>query len=215
MKRLFFILCMLTAATSVFAQQRSERGLVQFSGVVVNADSSGVVPYVTITNITQQKQANLANYKGYFSFVAHEQDTIRFSSVGYSPTTIIIPSNIPDKSFTIKIKMYAAITHLPVVHVFPWATTDEFNKDFLSMKVADDDLAIARKNLNGESLASLRRSLPLDGQDHQTLNFQDMHNNVVAAHSAPTNPLLNPFAWGALIKEISAGDKSRGVSSTY
>jgi len=82
------------------------------------------------------------------------------------------------------------------------------------MKIADDDLAIARKNLSGTSIASLEHSLPLDGQDKQTLNFQDFHNGIVNAHSGPTNPLLNPFAWGALIKEITAGDKSRGVSSS-
>jgi hypothetical protein len=214
MKRLFFILCMLASA-SVFAQQKQERPLVQFSGVVLTADSSGVVPYVTITNLSYGKQVNLANYKGYFSFVAHERDTLKFTSIGYASATVIIPAKVTDKSYTIQVRLNAAITHLPQVRVFPWATTDEFHKDFLSMKVADDDLAIARKNLSGESISALARTLPLDGQDKQGLNFQDMHNGVVNSHSAPTNPLLNPFAWGALIKEITAGDKSRGVSSNY
>jgi hypothetical protein len=213
MKRLLFIL-LLTASVSVFAQNKTERPLVQFSGVVINADSSGVVPYVTITNLSYGKQINLANYKGYFSFVAHEQDTIRFTSIGYASATLVIPRNVADKSYTVQLKLSASITHLPQVRVFPWATTDEFHKEFLSMKVADDDLAIARKNLSGESITALGRTLPLDAQDKQGLNFQDMHNSILNSHSI-TNPLLNPFAWGALIREISAGDKSRGVSSSY
>ncbi len=213
MKRLLFILSML-AATSVFAQQKAERPLVQFSGVVINADSSGIVPYVTITNLSFNKQVNLANYKGYFSFVAHEQDTIKFTSIGYASTTIVIPAKVNDKSYTIQVRLSASITHLPAVRVFPWATTDEFNKDFLSMKIADDDLAIARKNLTGKSISSLEKTLPLDGGDRTILNYNDMHTNLVNSHSI-TNPLLNPFAWGALIKEIAAGDKSRGVSSDY
>jgi len=213
MKRLFFIVLML-ATVSVFAQKKAERPLVQFSGVVINADSSGVIPYVTITNLSYGKQINLANYKGYFSFVAHEQDTIRFTSIGYASATIVIPSKLADKSYTIQVKLSASITHLPQVRVFPWATTDEFHKDFLSMKIADDDLAIARKNLSGESITALGKTLPYDGQDKQGLNFQDMHNSILNSHSI-TNPLLNPFAWGALIKEITAGDKSRGVSSNY
>ncbi|MBW4890370.1 carboxypeptidase-like regulatory domain-containing protein [Mucilaginibacter sp. HMF5004] len=213
MRRLLFILMMLTTA-SVFAQQKAERPLVQFSGVVINADSSGVVPYVTITNLSYGKQINLANYKGYFSFVAHEQDTIRFTSIGYASATVVIPARLTEKSYTVQIKLSAAITHLPQVRIFPWATTDEFHKDLLSMKIADDDLEIARKNLSGASIAALNKTLPYDGQDKQGLNFQDQHNNVLNSHSI-TNPLLNPFAWGALIKEIMAGDKSRGVSSNY
>lgn len=213
MKRLLFILYLLVSA-SVFAQQKNDRPLVQFSGVVINADSSGVVPYVTITNLSYGKQINLANYKGYFSFVAHEQDTIKFTSIGYASTIVIIPAKVADKSYTVKVKLNPAITHLPQVRVFPWATTDEFHKDFLSLKVADDDLAIARKNLSGTSIAALEKTLPLDGQDKQGLNFQDFHNNTLNAHSLQPNPLLNPFAWGALIKEIAAGDKSRGVSSS-
>jgi hypothetical protein len=213
MKRLFFILLMLSTM-SVFAQNKNERPLVQFSGVVINGDSSGVVPYVTITNLSYGKQINLANYKGYFSFVAHERDTIRFTSIGYASAMVVIPSKLADKSYTVQIKLSASITHLPQVRVFPWATTDEFHKDFLSMKIADDDLAIARKNLSGESITALGKTLPLDGQDRAGLNYQDMHNNLVNSHSI-TNPLLNPFAWGALIREISAGDKSRGVSSSY
>jgi len=35
-----------------------------------------------------------------------------------------------------------------------------------------------------------------------------MHNSIVNSHSF-TNPLLNPFAWGSLIRDIAAGDKSR------
>lgn len=212
MKRLLFMFYILTAA-SVFAQQKTERPLVQFSGVVINADSNSVVPYVTITNLSYSKQINLANYKGYFSFVAHEQDTIKFTSIGYASTTIVIPANLSEKSYTVQVRLSTSITHLPVVRVFPWATTDEFHKDFLSMKIADDDLALARKNLSGTSIAALEKTLPLDGLDKQGLNFQDMHNSILNSHSSQPNPLLNPFAWGALIKEIMAGDKSRNTSS--
>jgi hypothetical protein len=94
--------------------------------------------------------------------------------------------------------------------VFPWATGEEFRKDFLTMKVADDDLEIARKNLSLSSILSLERTMPRDGSE--SLNVQDMHNNVVNSHSI-TNPLLNPFAWGALIKQITEGDKNRSDNS--
>ena len=190
--------------------QKPERPLVQFTGIVHNADSTNViVPYVSITNVSYKNLVNLSNYEGYFSFVAHEQDTILFSCVGYAPITVVIPANVVSKSYTIQVLLKPQIINLPVFHVFPWATTEEFRKDFLSMKIADDDLEIARKNLSRSSILALEQSLPRDGDE--MFNFQGFHNDILNSHSI-TNPLLNPFNWGSLIKEISDGDKSRGVS---
>jgi hypothetical protein len=207
MKKLIGILFLLISVTA-FAQKQ-ERPLVQFTGIVHNADSTGIiVPYVSITNTSYQNQVNLSNYKGYFSFVAHEQDTIRFSCVGYASLTVVIPANIPSKSYTIQVSIKPQIINLPVFRVFPWATTEEFRKDFLAMRIADDDLELAKKNLSRASIMAMERTLPRDGGEMNS--FQDFHNNVLNSHSI-TNPLLNPFSWGSLIKEISDGDKSRGI----
>lgn len=179
----------------------------QFSGIVHNADSVGViVPYVSIVNTTNKNLVNISNYKGYFSFPAHERDTIRFTCVGYAPVIVVIPANVASKSYTAQVMLKPQIINLPVFHVFPWATTEEFRKDFITMKIADDDLAIAQKNLSRSSILSLQRTLPRDGSEMN--GFQDFHNSVLNSHSI-TNPLLNPFNWGSLIKEISEGDKSR------
>ena len=206
MKKLIGIIFFFFIALGAMAQKQ-ERPLVQFSGIVHNSDSTGViVPYVNITNLSYKNQVFASNYAGYYSFVAHEQDTLRFTSVGYAPITIVIPANVANKSLVMQVMIKPQIINLPVFHVFPWATTEEFTKDFIAMKIADDDLEIARKNLSYESLLSLSRSLPRDGGE--IYNFQDFHNGVLNSHSI-TNPLLNPFNWGSLIKEISDGDRSR------
>ncbi len=199
------ILLFLLISASAFAQ-KSEKPLVQFTGVTRNSDSTKViVPYVNVTNVTEHKQVYTANYEGYFSFVAHEQDTIRFTSVGYAPVTVVIPANVTNKSLIKNIDMKPQIINLPVFRVFPWATTDEFRKDFLEKKIADDDLEIARKNLSFASIHALEATMPRSGAE--IFNAQDMHNNIVNSHSI-TNPLFNPFAWGSLIRDITAGDKS-------
>jgi hypothetical protein len=208
MKKIISLLLFLFAAAAVFAQKQ-ERPLVQFSGIVHNADSTGIiVPYVSIVNLSFHNQVSQSNYKGYFSFVVHERDTIRFSSLGYATVLVVIPSNVISKSYTVPVLLMPQIISLPVFRVFPWATTEEFTKDFLSMKIADDDLAIARKNLSNASIETLERTLPRDGPEMS--NIQDFHNSIVNAHST-VNTLLNPFSWGSLIKEITDGDKSRGT----
>ncbi|WP_183561718.1 hypothetical protein [Mucilaginibacter sp. SP1R1] len=197
----------LFAAVGVFAQTHDDRPIVQFTGVTHNADSlSVVVPYVTITNTSTNNSVSVSNYKGYFSFVAHERDTLRFTCVGYGAVTITIPAKVHNNSYTLEVSLKSQIINLPTFHVFPWATTDEFRKDFLAIKLADDDLEIARKNINRTSLTALSNILPRDAQEIQSANAQAMHTSILNSHSLTPNPLLNPLAWGSLIKQITDSD---------
>lgn len=191
--------------------QSPDKKLVQFSGVVINPDSNSVVPYVTITNVSARNRVFVATYKGYFSFVVQEGDTLAFSAVGYKREGIVIPLNVSDNRYTVMMKLKQEVINLPAVRVYPWASIDDFKKEFLTMKLADDDLEIAKKNVSGEKLLAMAASLPRDGQEMQGYNFQNNHNNLINKNinQKLANPLLNPFAWGALIQQIKRGDKSR------
>jgi hypothetical protein len=193
MKRLIGILFLLTSL-SAFAQKK-EAPLVQFTGVVYNADSTSViVPYVSVTNISQHNAVVVTNFKGYFSFVAHEQDSLQFTAIGYAPVTVVIPADIKSKSYTVHVLIKPQITNLPMVRVY-----------FVNAKIADDDLEIARKNISRSSITAMTNTLPRDGQEIQSANSQYMHQDIVNSHSR-VNPLLNPLAWGSLIKSITDGD---------
>jgi hypothetical protein len=208
MKYIIGILFLFITVTA-FAQNK-EQPLVQFSGIVHNADSTKViVPYVNITNTATHKTINSSNYEGYFSFVAHEQDTLVFTCVGYAPTKVVIPANVTSKSYTVQVMIKPMIINLPTFHVFPWATSDEFRKDFLVMKIADDDLEIARKNVSHSTIFALMSTLARDGQEIGDANYQGLNTSIMNQHSITPNPLLNPLAWGSFINQISQGDKSR------
>ena len=208
MKHALITLLFITGLLSF--SQAQEKGLVQFSGVVYNVDTNAVVPYVTITNRSTKQSVN-ANYQGYFSFVVREGDTVVFSSVGYRREALVIPRNVPDKKYTVLVKMKMEAINLPLVRVFPWASIDEFNRQFLTMKVADDDFEIAKKNVAKENLLAMSRSLPRDGGEIQSMNFQNNHINLTNSHmnQRGANPLLDPIKWGAFIKQILQGDQSR------
>jgi hypothetical protein len=200
------IIILLIIGTGAFAQQ--QKPLVQFSGVIYDLDSNTVVPYVTLRNLTVNKSYS-ANYKGYFSFVAHEGDSIHFTSIGYKKLDLLIPTNLRDKKFTVVIKIQSDNIQLPTVRVFPWASVDEFKKEFLTMKFADDDLEIARKNLSRQSLAELSANLPRDAGEINSTSFNNNHIGLGNKNMVQNNPLLNPFAWAALIKQIKEGNKNK------
>ncbi|MGV3547729.1 MAG: hypothetical protein ACO1N4_11740 [Pedobacter sp.] len=196
--------------SSVFAQEKNQQNkLVQFSGIVTDADSNMVVPYVTITNLSNKGQKYAANYQGFFSFVVNPGDTVMFSAVGFTPKTLVLPTIIADNKYTAMVQIKSEIVYLKTVRVNPWATVEEFNKDFLALKVADDDMAIAKRNLSRQSINGMKLTLPRDGGEVANSNYRYNFDRMMNVNMRQTNPLLNPFAWGKLMQEIFNGDKAR------
>lgn len=209
MKYSLTILLLLFTSLAFGQQIGLEKKLIQFSGIITDVDSNSVVPYVTVTNLTNKGQRYAANYKGFFSFTAYSGDTISYSAVGYTEQLYIIPALIKDTKFTAMIKLQSEIINLPVVRVYPWATVEDFTRDFMSMKIADDDYVIAAKNLSRESISGMMQTLPRDGGEIQGINYRLNHDRALNKNMVQTNPLLNPFAWGKLMESIFKGDKSR------
>jgi len=208
--RYTLVLILLLFVSSVFAQDRTQQNkLVQFSGIVTDADSNIVVPYVTITNLSNKQQKYAANYQGFFSFVVNPGDTVMFSAVGFTSKTLVLPHHIADNKYTAMVQIKSEIVYLKTVRVNPWATVEEFNKDFLSLKVADDDMAIAKKNLSRQSINGMKLTLPRDAGEISNANYRYNFDRMMNVNMRQTNPLLNPFAWGRLMQEIFNGDKAR------
>lgn len=201
---------LLLFVTGVFAQSENRSGkLVQFSGIVTDTDSNAVVPYVTITNLSNKEQRYAANYQGFYSFIVNPGDTVVFSAVGFTSKTFVLPTQIAEHKYTAMIKLKTEIVYLRAVRVNPWATVEEFTKEFLTMKIADDDMAIAKKNLSRSTINGLMLSLPRDGQEISNSNYRYNFDRMVNSNMRQTNTLLNPLAWAKLIQMISNGDKSR------
>ncbi len=204
------ILIVLFTVGVVSVSLAQQKKLVQFSGVIHNADTNVVVPYVSVTNLSHKNFTVNANHQGYFSFVAHEGDTILFTSVGYLSARVIIPK-VPEDKYTAMVNMTAEIKELPMITPYPWASIDEFNMAFMSLEIADDDFVVAQKNLSPESLAALAAVTPRSAQEIQSYTATQNHIGLTnkAVNQRMANPLLSPFAWGNLIRQISEGNKSR------
>lgn len=201
---------MLVVATTIFAQDaRKSSKLVQFSGIITDADSNSVVPYVTITNVSKNNQKYAANYQGYFSIIVNPGDSLVFSAIGFNTRIVVLPNEIVDFKYTEMVRLKPETVYLKAVRIYPWATIEEFNKEFLSMKVADDDMAIAKKNLSPRSIQAMVLSLPRSAAEISNSNYRYNFDRMQNVNMRQTNPFLNPFAWGKLMQQIFNGDKSR------
>lgn len=207
--RYCIVLFFLIFSVSAFAQRPSGERLVQFSGIITDIDSTTVVPYVTITNLTSKKQQYAADYRGYFSFIVKAGDSLMFTAIGYKSFKTVIPIINPDSKYTAMVKLKSEVINLPTVRIFPWATTEEFTREFLALKLADDDMAIAKKNLSRESINGMIISLPRDGGEIASQNYRYNFDRMINQNMVPTYNILNPFAWGNFVQQILEGDKKR------
>lgn len=207
LKHIFILLIIACGYNSIYAQSAK---ILQFSGLITSPGSELPVAYATIRNITFNNQTFISNHDGYFSFVAHVGDTIRFSSVGYDPTEFVIPDVSGDK-FTAHIAMRSLVIELPAVSPFPWASYEDYIAEFMAMKLGDDPIANARKNISPEAMAAMASVVPRSAEEIQSFNSKQRHSimNNKNINQRFNNPLLNPFAWAELINQIKRGDYSR------
>lgn len=193
-----------------WAQQKK---VVQFSGYITAEGTDVSVPYVTVRNSSFGNEIYTADHEGFFTFVAHTGDVVILSSIGYESVEITVPETSGDK-YTMHVEMKPLVEELPVVTVgppLPWASIEEFNREFLALNVGGDDVLTAKRNLSPQALSALSRIVPRSAEEIQAYNSIQRHINMSnrAINQNMNNPLLSPFAWGQLINQIKRGDFSR------
>lgn len=207
------LLLLLWVPFMVFSQERKDysndqEGLVQFTGVVVTGDSLKPVPFTHIIDRSTD-WGTVSDFYGYFSFVARKGDTIDFSAVGFKKTYFIIPDTIHNNRYTMFHVMTTDTVYIAETVIYPWPSREQFKEAFISLEIPEDDLEIARRNLEKSDLAVLAEAMPMDG----SMNYRNYIDQTVSKlyYAGQTQPisLLNPFAWVQFIKAWRDGKFKR------
>ena len=210
--RLLIILLTLYASFWQLHAQMAEDDLVQFSGIVVTADSLQPVSYTNIA-IKNTWRGTIADYYGYFSFVAFKSDTIIFSSVGFKTGYYAIPDSITGNRYSMIQVMTNDTIMLSQTIIYPWPSKESFKEAFLKFDVPDDDFERAKKNMNQAQLASIAENYPMDGSMNFRHSMQLYQEKLY--YNGQTQPItiLNPFAWAEFIKAWKEGKFKRKEKS--
>lgn len=189
-------------------EEEDQSELVQFSGVILTTDSLKPIPLAHII-VVNSMRGTVSDFNGYFSFVAKKLDTVEFSAVGYKKDTFIVPDSIHNNRYSMIQVMSTDTIYLSETVIYPWPTREQFKEAFLKLEIPDDDLEIARKNLDSRKLLAKAEHLPGDG----STSFKYLVNQQVDKlyYNGQTQPItiLNPFAWAKFIKAWQDGDFKR------
>lgn len=200
----FFLLVSLSLHSVIYAQGQKKEQLIQFSGVTITADSLEPVPFTRI-HIKNTQKGTTSDAVGFFSFIAHKKDTILFDAVGYKPAVFVIPDTITKERYSLIQLMSGDTLTLAEAIIFPWPTYEDFKKAFATLKIPDDDLERARKNLDAARIQMQVDSYPMDAR----MNFNNYIENRTSklyyfGQQQPFN-IFNPFAWAQFIKAWKEG----------
>lgn len=195
-----YILLILFFFTNNFTFSQEKSKPIQVSGVILG-DSARRAAFVTVVDINSGNRWTYTDLKGYFSMVAFEGDTLVMNSVGYKTEYVIIPKNLENNFFSVVAQLKLDEVSLPMVNVFS-ITPEEFKKLFLSIKIPDDDLERAKKNLDKQVMTALSSAMTMDGKENSTMFFNYNNTNNYYRQTGMVRPLpfLDPFAIYQFVK---------------
>jgi hypothetical protein len=179
--------------------------VVQLYGVIMTADSLVGIQAVSVT-IKGQNRGTITNSDGVFSIVVLKGDQIEFSHVSYKPKTITIPRDLEGNQYSVIQLMVADTVYLPATIIRPRPTPEQFARDFVNVKVPDDDIEIARRNTDAATRRALMQGTPADGGEATRMQFNRIANRAVYTGQTPPMNIFNPAAWADFIQAWKRGD---------
>ena len=186
----------------------TSRKVIQFSGMVVDADSLNALPYVAIV-VRHSERGVYSNVNGYYSIVAQEKDTIDFYALGYHRASFILPDTFTTNQYTHVQTLRLDTILLRQAVIYPWPSKEKFKDAFLSANVPTDDLDRARANLAQAEMVQAAQGVAMDaGMAYNNVMRQQVAKNYYAGQ-APPNNLLNPVAWSRFLQALNNGDLKR------
>jgi hypothetical protein len=182
--------------------------VVQLYGIVMTADSLVGIPAVSIS-IRGTSRGTVTNNQGVFSIVALKGDVVEFTHVSFKPKTIVVPRNIDGNQYNIVQLLVEDTVYLPATIIRPKPSPEQFARDFVSVKVPDDDIEIARQNNSAAKRRVLMQNTPSDGGGAMAMQMRNISNRAVYQGQIPPMNIFNPAAWSEFIKSWKRGDYKR------
>jgi len=179
--------------------------VVQLYGVVMTADSLKAIPYVSVV-VKGQNRGTITNEQGVFSIVVLKGDKIEFTSIGYKPKVALIPKNLEGNQHSMIQLLIQDTIYLPATIIKRRPTREQFERDFVTTKVPDDNQEVARKNTNAATLSAMERILPQDGREASNYYLKQTAIKSYYAGQLPPQNIFNPLAWAEFIKAWKRGD---------
>lgn len=205
-------LCLLLMAGGLQAQMDSTLNplVVQLTGVVVEGDSLGPVPFATVYR-TRDQRGTITDEYGFFAIPARVGDTIRFSAIGLNDGLLVVPDltgqEMPDRMSVVQ-PLGVDTVLMDEARIYPWPSRERFKQEFLALRLEADARERARRNLDFDPMALYDRMAEMGTSPAENFRILQARQAEMAGYQGGMVPvsLLNPLAWGQFINALRNGD---------
>lgn len=202
-RKLIISILLLSWITIIYGQQYNVRQFVQVDGIVTD-ETNYPLKYVTVVS-KSLATGTMTDENGIFSLISVWGDTLIFTSIGFKPSLIKLPDNIPAPGYSIDIVMKTDTINIGPVLVLPWKTYEEFKRAVVEYVPPEEEL---RKNLEA-NIAIIENQIYSDIKISPEAGYryamQREAENVMTRNQTPVNNFLNPFAWSKFIDGLKNG----------
>lgn len=208
MKKVCLLIVVLLAfiPATTFAQfEKARDSVVQLFGIVMTADSLDGIPAVSVT-VKGTNRGTITNNHGVFSIAVLKGDRIEFSHVSYKSKTITVPKNLEGTQYSVVQLLVQDTVYLPATVIRQRPTKEQFERDFVNVKVAEDEMEIIRKNNTPAMRKVLLRTTPGDGREAANIQLNNIYQKARYQGQIPPMNIFNPAAWSEFIKAWKRGD---------
>ncbi len=196
----------MAACKQASAQFENTRdSVVQLFGVVMTADSLEGIPAVSVM-VKGSARGTITNAHGVFSIVVLKGDQVEFTHVTYKPKTITVPKSLEGNQYSVVQLMVVDTVYLPATIIKPRPTSQQFARDFVNVKVPDDEYEIARKNTSATNRRAWMRTISGDGGEAIRQQFNKIATKATYQGQTPPMNIFNPAAWAEFIQAWKRGD---------
>jgi hypothetical protein len=200
---LFFSMAACKQASAQFENTRDS--VVQLFGVVMTADSLEGIPAVSVM-VKGSTRGTITNAHGVFSIVVLKGDQVEFTHVTYKPKIITVPKSLEGNQYSVVQLMVVDTVYLPATIIKPRPTSQQFARDFVNVKVPDDEYEIARKNTSASNRRAWMRTISGDGGEATRQQFNKIATKATYQGQTPPMNIFNPAAWAEFIQAWKRGD---------
>ena len=131
---------------------------------------------------------------------------IVFESLGFKKVEYTIPMNLTENRYSLIQIVSRDTVMLNETVIYPWPTREQFKQAFMNLKVPDDDMARANRNLAVERMREEGEHMAMDGSMNYRNAMLQQQSRLYSAGQFPSNNLLNPIAWAKFIEAWKNGD---------
>jgi hypothetical protein len=206
MRKIIYLIVLLFIHKLGMAQFEAVKdSVVQIYGLALTADSLKGIRGAFI-KVKGQNRGTITNNQGVFSIAALKGDVLEFTHVNYQGKEVTIPFNIAGNQYSVIQMMIPDTNYTPTVIIKSRPTPEEFARDFVNTDVPDDEITLARKNLDETHRRVLSRVYAKDGREGINSTLRGVADSYYSKGQMAPMRILDPTAWAQFIKAWKRGD---------